>query len=56
MLEEIKEFKGDYTKHTLEAEIFPDRNFIFDLTFNYENYCQVISAEEYDEKQKISVS
>lgn len=54
MLEEIKEFKGSYTQHTLEAKILPDRNFIYDLTFNYEKYCEVIAQKEYEEKWKAS--
>ena len=32
-------------QHT--AKILPDRNFIYDLVFAYEDYAEVINADDY---------
>ena len=51
VFEEIKEFEGKYAKHLFEAKILPDRNHIYDLTFDFEKYCEVIPQKEYEEKE-----
>ncbi|MGE0561729.1 MAG: hypothetical protein AB7O47_07930 [Flavobacteriales bacterium] len=46
--EEIKR-EGDLWKlYSFEAKILPDRNFIYDMTFDYENYWEAINAEEFE--------
>jgi hypothetical protein len=34
--------------HSFEVKILPDRNFIHDMTFDYSESWDVISAEEYE--------
>lgn len=52
--EEIQVLGNTYSLHFFKAKILPDRNFIYDLTFDYQNYCDVISEDEYEEiKQKV---
>ena len=50
--EEVQVFNNTYTLHLFEAKILPDRNFIHDLTFQYHNYCDVISENDYLEIKK----
>jgi len=52
--EEIQVLGNTYSLHFFKATILPDRNLIYDLTFDYHNYCDVISGDEYEEiKQKV---
>lgn len=52
--EEIQVFNNTYTLYFFEAKILPDRNFISDLTFNYEIYCDLIAEHDYQEiKNKV---
>lgn len=46
-LEEIQLVGSKYLVHTIEARTLPDRNHIYDLTFDYASYALEISAEEY---------
>lgn len=46
--EEIKVISNNKTIHLFEAKILPDRNFISDMTFNYEKYWIKIDAKEYE--------
>jgi hypothetical protein len=47
--EEIQILGNKRTIHYFEAKILPDRNYIDDLTFNYENHWVICSEEEYEE-------
>lgn len=52
--EEIQVFNNTYFIYFFEAKILPDRNFIDDLTFNYQNYCDLIAENDYQEiKNKV---
>lgn len=46
--EEIKVIGNNKTIHLFEAKILPDRNFIYDMTFDYEKYWIKIDAKEYE--------
>lgn len=46
-LEEIRFIGEKCIVHQLRAKILPDRNFIFDLTFNYAAMAVAIEKEEY---------
>ncbi|MEW6467352.1 MAG: hypothetical protein AB1458_00420 [Bacteroidota bacterium] len=51
--EEVKVEAGKYTFHRFAAQILPDRNLIYDLTFNYSAHCDEIGEEEFEAaKQK----
>jgi hypothetical protein len=45
--EEIQLIGSRFILHTYEVKILPDRNFIYDMTFDYENNWEKISEEEY---------
>ena len=45
--EEIQILGTNYTLHHFKAKILPDRNFISDMLFDYENHWDVIKEEEY---------
>jgi len=51
-MEEIQLMGNSFSKHLITAKILPDRNFIYDLTFDYEKYCVKIEEEEYLEVGK----
>jgi hypothetical protein len=52
--EEIQILGGQYTLHQFKAKILPDRNFIYDMTFAFEDNWVVITEEEYNGiRQKI---
>ncbi len=38
--------------HLFTAKILPDRNYLFDLTFDYEKNWEMIEEEEYEEIRK----
>jgi hypothetical protein len=45
---EEKRFIGKQLEvRSYKAEIFPDRNFIYDLLLNYSNYADLIGEDEY---------
>jgi hypothetical protein len=46
--EEIQVIGSNYKLHCFKASILPDRNFIYDLTFDYKNNWLEIEAEEYE--------
>ncbi len=46
--EEIQVIGTNYMFHTFTVKILPDRNYINDLTFDYEKHWEVIKAEEYE--------
>ena len=53
--EEIQVLGSKYLLHQFTVNIFPDRNFIHDMTFEYENNWKKITEAEYEEiKSKIS--
>ncbi len=46
--EEIRVIGSNYSFHHFTATILPDRNYIYDLTFDYEKNWVAIEEEEYD--------
>jgi len=50
--EEIQVLGNKATLHLFEAKILPDKNYIYDLTFDYENYWVICSEEEYKKTQE----
>ena len=55
--EEIQLLGDKVSLHYFDAKILPDRNYIHDLTFNYENNWVLIEAIEYEKiKQSITYS
>ena len=46
--EEVHIMGNRYTVHQFKATILPDRNYIQDLIFDYENNWVKITAEEYE--------
>lgn len=52
--EEITFIKEKATFHLFNAKILPDRNYIFDMIYNYEPYWNKSNKEEFEEaKSKI---
>jgi hypothetical protein len=47
--EEIQVLGSKFILHTFTVKILPDRNFIYDMTFDYENNWDKIEEEEYHE-------
>jgi len=50
--EEIKVEAGKYTFHHFNAQILPDRNLIYDLTFDFKSNCDEIGESEYLEAKE----
>jgi hypothetical protein len=48
IFEEIKVLGDKKTLHVFEAKILPDRNYIYDLIYNYEKYWIESTQEEYE--------
>ena len=48
LFEEIKITGKKAKLHAFEAKILPDRNYIYDLTFNHEAHWTSINEEEYE--------
>lgn len=46
--EELQFLGDECAVHHFVAKILPDRNYIYDLTFDYEKYWDAISEEEYE--------
>jgi hypothetical protein len=46
--EEVHHAGKRYTLHHFDAKILPDRNFLHDMTYEYENNWQKIDADEYE--------
>lgn len=46
--EEIQVMGSRHILHTFKVKILPDRNLIYDMTFDYENNWEKISEEEYE--------
>ena len=46
--DEIQITKTKATFHSFEAKILPDRNYIYDMTFNYKKYWLVCDSKEYN--------
>lgn len=52
--EEIRVLGAKKTFHSFTAKILPDRNYIYDLTFDYEKYWVICDQTEYENlKQSI---
>lgn len=47
--EELKFENGKWVLYSFKAKILPDRNFIYDMTFDYHNFWDNISETEYNE-------
>lgn len=45
--EELQIIGNHYSISTLTAKILPERNYIYDLTFDYEGHWEVIDEQEY---------
>lgn len=53
--EEIQVLGNKITLHIFEVKILPDRNYIYDLIYNYANHWVICDATEYEQlKQTIS--
>lgn len=52
--EEIKKESNSWKIYAFEAKILPDRNFIYDMTFEYENHWEVIEENEFEKLKKIN--
>ena len=52
--EEIQVMGSKYSIHQFKVNIFPDRNYLHDMTFDYEKNWVVIDEEEY-EKLKLKI-
>ena len=50
--EEIQVIGNNYSLHQFKATILPDRNYIHDLTFDYERNWVEIDEEEYEGVKK----
>jgi len=50
--EEIQVLGDKLTLHNFKAKILPDRNYIFDLTFNYNPHWIKIDQAEYEALKK----
>lgn len=50
--EELQIFGKQCTLHHFVAKILPDRNYIYDLTFDYEKYWVAIDQAEYEAVRK----
>jgi hypothetical protein len=48
--EELQIIGKHYSIHQIKAKILPDRNFIYDLSFDYKKNWVEISEQEYNEK------
>ncbi len=53
--EEIQILGNRITLHLFEAKILPDRNYIYDLTFNYHEFWVENKASEYETLKKKAV-
>lgn len=52
--EEIQVMGNTYSIHQFKVNIFPDRNYLHDLTFNYEkNWLKIEEAEYERMKEKL---
>jgi hypothetical protein len=48
--EEIQVIGKKHILHNFTVKIMPDRNFIHDMTFDYQNNWEVITEKEYEEQ------
>ena len=46
--EEVRAIGSKYVFHEFTVNILPDRNFIYDMTFDYENNWEKIEEAEYE--------
>jgi hypothetical protein len=46
--EELQFIGSECSVHNFTAKILPDRNYIYDLTFDYEKHWQAIDEAEYE--------
>ena len=46
--DEIQIFGNKITIHHFEAKILPDRNYIYDLTYNFKENWELCEAKEYN--------
>ena len=50
--EEIQVLGNKKTIHFFEAKILPDKNYIYDLTFNYKNHWVICESNEFENLKK----
>ena len=53
--EEIKREGNLWKFYSFEAKILPDRNFIYDMTFDYENHWDIINESDFKEKMNLVI-
>lgn len=53
LFEEIQLLGRNKTIHTFKAKILPDRNYIADLTFNYNEHWVICEQSEYESLKKM---
>ena len=53
--EEIKREGNLWKFYSFEAKILPDRNFIYDMTFDYENHRDIINESDFKEKMNLVI-
>ncbi|MCB9174288.1 MAG: hypothetical protein H6589_06745 [Flavobacteriales bacterium] len=53
--EEIKREGNLWKFYSFEAKILPDRNFIYDMTFDYENHWDIINESDFKEKMNFVI-
>ena len=46
--EEIQVFGSNYILHAFTVKIMPDRNYIYDMTFDYKKNWEAIEENEYE--------
>jgi hypothetical protein len=46
--EEIQQLGTRWTLHIFVAKILPDRNLIYDMTFDFETHWEKIDSDEFD--------
>ena len=47
--EELHVSENSCTVHSFTAKILPDRNYLSDMTFNYEEHWEKVEESEYEE-------
>lgn len=51
-VEELQMIGDKFIFHIIKAKILPDRNFIYDITFDYKTNWVEITEEEYNRKKE----
>jgi hypothetical protein len=54
IFEEIRRIGEKFTIEIHHAKILPDRNFIHDLLYDFRNFAEEITPEEYEKARKMA--